>query len=248
MAARLHVLIVDPSIDSLHDTRCSFEAAHAVVTAVATMTEAVLSLGRHRFHLVVLASRSHESGEASTLLSAATFGWCPIVVARQPRHRLPTRHLLKLGVSEIIAAPIDPDWIRQIDTLTSLPPGVGDAEWDHRLAYVISAVLHRYDEELSSRTLARELGLSPEHLCRLVKRHLGRSLGDLLRARRLRAARSLLSHSDPRVKEIATATGFGSTNALGRAFSAAHGLRPAPWRRAEHSRLAQSALSATTSI
>ncbi len=87
------------------------------------------------------------------------------------------------------------------------------------------------DQGADPATLAARARISPEHLARSVRRHLGMTPTALLNQRRLERAALLLSHSDRSVLHIALDLGFGSASAFSRAFRAHHRLSPRDWRK-----------------
>jgi YesN/AraC family two-component response regulator len=93
------------------------------------------------------------------------------------------------------------------------------------------AINERYGESgMSVRTVARELGISTEHLCRLMKRHTGLTFVALLRRARVRAACHLLHTTTLSVKQIADRVGVASASRLDRDFRAVSGMPPSAYR------------------
>lgn len=79
-------------------------------------------------------------------------------------------------------------------------------------------------------TLAREVGISPAHLSRLLAAHTGTGFRKQLRAVRMKSAADLLR--DPRlsVKEVAAAVGYIYTSTFDRDFRAHFGINPIDYR------------------
>jgi two-component system response regulator YesN len=95
----------------------------------------------------------------------------------------------------------------------------------------VRAITERYAEPgMSVRTVAGELGISTEHLCRLMRRHTGHTFMALLRQSRVRAACHLLNTTTLSVKQIADRVGFVSPSRLNRDFKAACGMPPSAYR------------------
>lgn len=86
------------------------------------------------------------------------------------------------------------------------------------------------DQGANPAALAERTRISPEHLARSVRRHLGLTPTALLNGRRLERAALLLSHSDRSVLNIALDLGFGSASAFSRSFRAHHAMSPRAWR------------------
>lgn len=103
---------------------------------------------------------------------------------------------------------------------------------DPRVRRVLAIIMSRYeDTHLSSRSVARELGLSHEHLCRLIKLAVGKSFMKILDDTRAREARRLVMESRLRAKEIAAAVGYEDTSRLDRHFKRHFGVTPIALRR-----------------
>jgi YesN/AraC family two-component response regulator len=93
------------------------------------------------------------------------------------------------------------------------------------------AIDERYaDARLNVRLVARELGVSTEHLCRLVKKHTGETFASLVRRSRLQAATRLLLTTNLSMKEIAASAGFSSASRFDRDFKREHGVPPTEYR------------------
>jgi two-component system, response regulator YesN len=91
---------------------------------------------------------------------------------------------------------------------------------------------HFRDRQLRLGVIARELQLSPEHLCRLVKRETRESLRTHLCRARLREAMRLLRDTNLNVKEIAHESGFRGTASMDRTFKKYCGQLPTKYRTA----------------
>jgi AraC family transcriptional regulator of arabinose operon len=78
--------------------------------------------------------------------------------------------------------------------------------------------------------LAREAGVSTEHLVRLFRRHAGMTPGMLLREERLSHAIHLLAHTGLSVAEVARQSGFASPHHFARCVRAAVGMTPTELR------------------
>jgi YesN/AraC family two-component response regulator len=104
-----------------------------------------------------------------------------------------------------------------------------------RVAQALSLIEQRFaDPALSGRSLASELGMSTEHLCRLVKQHAEKSIGSYVNATRIRHAQRLLRDTILTAKEIATQVGYQRTSQFDRYFRRLCGFTPTEYRRAAH--------------
>jgi AraC-like DNA-binding protein len=97
------------------------------------------------------------------------------------------------------------------------------------------AVLDRRctDPQLNLEAVAKEIGLSPFHLSRLLKVHTGEGFVAHVHKRRVSAAKTLLSNPQLSIKEIAASVGYRSVSRCGRHFkrlygsnAASFGIRP----------------------
>jgi AraC-like DNA-binding protein len=100
------------------------------------------------------------------------------------------------------------------------------------LAAVFDVVERRFAEPVTSREIAREVGLTPGHLTTLVGRHTGRTVGQWLTERRMREARRLLVATDLTVAAVAGRVGYRDPGYFVRRFRREHGVPPQAWRRA----------------
>jgi YesN/AraC family two-component response regulator len=143
----------------------------------------------------------------------------------------------RLGAADYLEKPVHADQL--IDSVLSHvplhhlksddapPPG-----WTNpQVVHAVRAIDDRYwDAQLTVRALARELGVSTEHLCRLLKRQTGGTFVSLLRRARVRAACRLLTTTTLCMKEIAAHVGFSSPNRFARDFKKLCGVTPSEYR------------------
>jgi AraC-like DNA-binding protein len=107
-----------------------------------------------------------------------------------------------------------------------------DADHDAReLVRDILAWVGRHYADATLARLAEVFRYSPSHISRLVRRHAGRNLIDIVRDIKLdRAAEALLS-SPLTIHDIARAVGFSSASHLHKLFRRRHGMSPTEYRR-----------------
>lgn len=89
----------------------------------------------------------------------------------------------------------------------------------------------RFEEELSTATLARELGCHPDYLGRLYRERFGRTVIDAINDARIECARKLLLNSHLSVKEIAFESGFNDPVYFRRQFFRRMAMTPGEYRR-----------------
>lgn len=80
--------------------------------------------------------------------------------------------------------------------------------------------------------VARRLEMTPRHLSRLFRQHLGASPVSIAQTRRLLFAKKLLDETDLAVSEVAFASGFGSLRRFNAAFRSTYQRTPTDVRRA----------------
>ena len=100
-----------------------------------------------------------------------------------------------------------------------------------RVQYVIEKKYS--DASLTIDTVARLVGISTQHVCRVLKRERGLTFAELLRNVRLREARRLLRESSHSMKEIAFLVGFRHPSQFTRAFTSTCGVPPSEFRARE---------------
>jgi AraC-like DNA-binding protein len=89
----------------------------------------------------------------------------------------------------------------------------------------------KYPEaSLTVGAVAKAIGISTQHVCRVLKRERGLTFAELLRDVRLREARRLLRESSCSMKEIAFRVGFRRPSQFTRAFSDTCGVSPSKYR------------------
>ena len=127
-------------------------------------------------------------------------------------------------ISEVINAATE---IPQITFADMLP------DTDIRRHRSIEALIDRhYTENLTLEFLAKKLNLSTRHTSRTIKAKTGKTLGELVLARRMAAAMQYLTESDLSVSAIAAAVGYNSQTCFYNAFTKYYGRLPSEVRRA----------------
>jgi AraC family transcriptional regulator len=101
-----------------------------------------------------------------------------------------------------------------------------EPEW---LGDAISLVERRFHEPLSLQRVASELGVGRGSLALAFRRYRGTSVGEAIRAARVRHAKALLLTNAP-LAEIALAAGFHDQAHFTRVFRAFTGQTPGAWR------------------
>ena len=100
-----------------------------------------------------------------------------------------------------------------------------------RVQFVIEK---RYaDASLTVEAVARLIGISTQHVCRVLRRERGLTFAELLRDVRVREARRLLRESSCSMKEIAFCVGFRHPSQFTRVFMSECGVPPSRYRTQE---------------
>jgi transcriptional regulator GlxA family with amidase domain len=84
--------------------------------------------------------------------------------------------------------------------------------------------------KLSVRELAQRAGMSERSFARVFRSQTGITPADFVEATRVDAARRLLEETNKPLQRVASASGFGSTEALRRAFLRQLGVKPSDYR------------------
>lgn len=96
---------------------------------------------------------------------------------------------------------------------------------------VIKAVHEFSDQNISLKTLAASLHVSPAYLGTIFRQQTGSYFNDYLTEARLKYAAELLEHTDLKIKDIVEKTGFASQTYFNRSFKRYYDISPASYRR-----------------
>lgn len=111
-------------------------------------------------------------------------------------------------------------------------PDVHPLQRDWRVVAALEIIQRRYSESaLRLGDVAKELDVSTEHLCRLLKRDTASGFRMHLNSTRIRQAQRLLLETSLSIKEIANLTGHKNTTRLDRVFKRITGALPLIYRR-----------------
>ena len=102
---------------------------------------------------------------------------------------------------------------------------------DPRVLHAARCVLRHFSRrECSIRTIAEEVGLSPNYLCTLFRQQTGRTLNDFILHVRVETAKELLSGTQMKLYEISNRVGIEDPNYLSFVFKRDTGFTPSVWR------------------
>lgn len=117
--------------------------------------------------------------------------------------------------------PEDPDRNQSCNGAHDLPP------W---LKHVRDRIRLHFRERLSLRDLAHAVSVHPAYLARQFRRHVGMSIGQFIRLRRVEFARHELATSGKRLVDIAIEAGFGNQAHFTTVFKRLTGMTPLEYR------------------
>lgn len=97
-------------------------------------------------------------------------------------------------------------------------------------AFLQEEKLYR-DLSLNRATMSDRLGITEQHLSRLINAHFKKSFTELVNGFRVREAKTFLKNTDKSVTSISFDVGFSSINSFNRVFKANVGVSPTQFRR-----------------
>ena len=100
----------------------------------------------------------------------------------------------------------------------------------HSLRQALNYVRYHYDKKISTADLCAYCNLTPQHLIRLFKKHLGVTPLQYINKSKILHAIDLLRNSELSIKEIAYALGFDNPNYFSRLFTKEESISPAEVR------------------
>lgn len=107
----------------------------------------------------------------------------------------------------------------------------GRMEPDHQIVRLAARLLdERFSEPLNLESLSDEIGVHRSHLARLFRKHLGVTVGEYLRDRRLEWAFRQLTTTDTKIAHLAVVAGFSDHAHFCRLFKGRFGLSPSAYR------------------
>jgi AraC-like DNA-binding protein len=125
--------------------------------------------------------------------------------------------LLALVLAELAASPAN----------ATSPTDAADELAERALRWI----RERFREPISTATVARACGVTPDHLGRCFRRAHGGTVVEAINRCRLDEAQRLLLLGGGRIADVAQAAGFGDPQWLRRLLRRQHGIPPRAWRR-----------------
>jgi YesN/AraC family two-component response regulator len=230
------VLVIDENRATLHTIGRALRGAGFSVALASTGREGLQLASQRAFDLVVAGLRLPDAADVDVLKQLRqTLADVPVIITGLAS----TASALeagKLGAVDYFEKPVVPSHLVQVVRAHVPIPAAAPAHPDHlRISPPVWRAMHaiesRYVETtLHVSTVAHELGVSTEHLCRTLKRHTGLTFVTLLRRTRVRAACRLLQTTTLSMKEIAGRAGFTSASRFDRDFKSVCGVSPSEYR------------------
>lgn len=231
------VLVIDENRATLDTIGRALRGAGFSVALAATGQEGLELAGQRPIDLVVADLRLPDAADVAVLKQLRrTLADVPVIITGLAS----TASALeagKLGAVDYFDRPVFADHLVQVvrtyvplDTAV-MPAATDPVRISPQVVRTMDAIEHRYVEPtLNVGSLARDLGVSTEHLCRMLKRHTGVTFVTLLRRTRVRAACKLLHTTTLSMKEIAARAGFSSASRFDRDFKTVCGVSPSEYR------------------
>jgi YesN/AraC family two-component response regulator len=234
----ISVLVVDDDDETLKATGEILRHAGIAAEIAPTGLQALALIRRTPIDLVVVDLRLRDIGGVELLRSIREERPGIAVIVTGVATPGTAIEAGRLGAVAYLDKPIHPDTL--VDAVLAHVPIVSNlrwadapqSSWTHPQGlHAVRIIDDRYWEtELNVRSLARELGMSTEHLCRVLKRQTGDTFVTLLRETRVRAACRLLVSTTLCMKEIAARVGFSSASRFARDFKKLRGVSASEYR------------------
>lgn len=229
------VLVIDENRATLDTFGQALRGAGFSVALAATGQEGLKLAGQRAIDLVIADLRLPDVADVEILKQLRqTLADVPLIVTGLASTASAVE-AGKLGAVDYFEKPVYPDQLVRM-ARTHVPAPASPIPFaapriSPQIHRAMHAIEHRYMEpSLHVSTLAHDLGVSTEHLCRVLKRHTGLTFVTLLRRTRVRAACRLLQTTTLSMKEIAGRAGFSSASRFDRDFKIVCGVSPSEYR------------------
>jgi YesN/AraC family two-component response regulator len=231
------VLVIDENRATLDSIGRALRGAGFSVELASTGQEGLRLAGQRAFDLVVADLRLPDVADVDVLKQLRqTLADVPVIITGLAS----TASALeagKLGAVDYFEKPVVPAHLVQLVRSHVPAPALAPvcAPAHLRISPQVFRAMHLIEQRYIEPTLhvgavAEELGVSTEHLCRVLKRHTGLTFVTLLRRTRVRAACRLLQTTTLSMKEIAGRAGFSSASRFDRDFKTVCGVSPSEYR------------------
>ena len=231
------VLVIDENRATLDSVGQALQGAGFSVALATTGQEGLKLAGQRSIDVVIADLRLPDVADVEVLKQLRqTLADVPVIVTGVASTASAVE-AGKLGAVDYFEKPVLTDHlIRAVRTRVPVTaPAPACAPDQPRISPQVIRTMHvienRYVETtLQVSAVAQDLGVSTEHLCRVLKRHTGLTFVTLLRRTRVRAACRLLQTTTLSMKEIASRAGFSSASRFDRDFKTVCGVSPSEFR------------------
>jgi YesN/AraC family two-component response regulator len=230
------VLVIDENRAILDTIGQALRGAGFSVVLATSGQDGLRLAGQRAIDLVVADLRLPDVADVDVLKQLRqTLADVPVIVTG-PASTASAIEAGKLGAVDYLEKPVAIDHLVQLARtyapLPASPPAATDLpRVSPQVIRTMQVIEHRYVETtLHVSAVAQDLGVSTEHLCRVLKRHTGLTFVTLLRRTRVRAACRLLQTTTLSMKEIAARAGFSSASRFDRDFKTVCGVSPSEYR------------------
>jgi YesN/AraC family two-component response regulator len=232
------VLVIDENRATLESIGRALRGAGFTVALASTGQEGLRLAGQRAIDLVVADLRLPDVADVEVLKQLRqTVANVPVIVTGLAS-TASAIEAGKLGAVDYIEKPVFPDHLVQLARVyvPAAAPATAAQTIEHpRVSPQVIRTMHVIENRYVETTLhvsavAQDLGVSTEHLCRVLKRHTGLTFVTLLRRARVRAACRLLQTTTLSMKEIANRAGFSSPSRFDHDFKNVCGISPSAYR------------------
>lgn len=240
------VVIVDDEQRNVRKLKSCIDWKHFNCEVVATGFDAASgeeAIREHRPNIVFTEIKMPDD-DALTMLAGlkAEFPHMQITVLTGHRNFEYAQRAITLGVSRFLLKPLKSDELAealeymttQLDKL-NLPEKTDDDEAAENAGSFIvrqakAYIRENYASRLSLRDVADHCYVSQWHLSKLLNKHLGQTLYDLLNSVRIEKAKELLEDPSLRISEIAERVGYADAAHFSRVFKKLEGISANTYR------------------
>ena len=231
------VLVIDENRATLDSVGQALQGAGFSVALATTGHEGLKLAGQRTIDVVIADLRLPDVADVEVLKQLRhTLADVPVIVTGAASTASAVE-AGKLGAVDYFEKPVLTDHlVRAVRThVPAAAPAPACAPDQTRISPQVIRTMHVIENRYVETTLhvsavAHDLGVSTEHLCRVLKRHTGLTFVTLLRRTRVRAACRLLQTTTLSMKEIASRAGFSSASRFDRDFKTVCGVSPSEFR------------------
>ena len=147
---------------------------------------------------------------------------------------------IQLGVSRYLTKPTNPKELISVLIMIENEKKIGDeAKENKKDELEVSNLLVlkareyielNYSQKITLKDIAAELYISPNYLCDLFKRHMGKNLSEYIMEYRMLKAKKLLGQLEYKISDVAEMIGFTDAKYFSSAFKKMYGVTPLDYR------------------